>query len=225
METREGLFAPQHYWEQRLLMHPYITGVGYLGRAPKFVEYQYRMRMYQVESILRYYGLTDLEGRSVLDIGSGTCIWLNFWHQHGASCVVGLDFAQPSIDRLKTQFPNDLIVQADVSVAPLTLTETMGLDVISAFDVLLHIVDPNGFRLNNPLEAPNRLAFTALAAYWKTTELWGNSSILTRLIGPIVTKIDQLACGLCSDGNSPGSKSLLLINVNDMGIGQALWSY
>jgi 2-polyprenyl-3-methyl-5-hydroxy-6-metoxy-1,4-benzoquinol methylase len=275
MEEREELFDPQRYWEQRLLAHPDITGVGYLGRSPKFVEYQYRSRMYQVELILRYYGLTDLAGRSVLDIGSGTGIWLNFWHQHGASCVAGLDFAQPSIDRLRTQFPNDLIVQSDVSVVPLPLPDTMHFDVVSAFDVLLHIVDPDSFRgavanlahyckpggwlitsdpilqglgyiptrsyavhnkvrsvaeyrdvlaahgfaidsirpatvlLNTPLEAPNRLAFTALAAYWKITELWGSSNILAQLVGPIVTKVDQLACRLCSDGHSPGSKIII----------------
>jgi SAM-dependent methyltransferase len=275
MEEHEELFDPQRYWEQRLLAHPDITGVGYLGRSPKFVEYQYRSRMDQVELILRHYGLTDLAGHSVLDIGSGTGIWLNFWHQHGASCVVGLDFAQPSIDRLRKRFPNDLIVPCDVSVAPLPLPDTMRYDVISAFDVLLHIVDPNSFRraienlahhctpggwliisdpilqdlgyiparshsvhnkvrsiseyrdvlalygfaidsiqpatvlLNNPLEAPNRLVFTALAVWWKTTALWGSSKILTDLVGPIASKLDQLACRLCSDGNSPGSKIII----------------
>lgn len=275
MIEHEELFDPRSYWEQRLKAHPDITGVGYLGLSPKFVEYQYRLRIYQVETILRHYGLTDLAGRSVLDIGSGTGIWLNFWHRHGASRVAGLDFAQPSIDKLKTQFPNDLIVQSDVSVAPLPLPDTMRFDVISAFDVLLHIVDPENFRcaianmayhcapggwliisdpilqglgyiparayavhnkvrsvteyrdvlelhgfaidsirpatvlLNTPLEAPNRLAFTALTVCWKATALWGSSNILARLVGPIASKIDQFICRLCSDGNSPGSKIIV----------------
>ncbi len=109
MKDREELFNPQHYWEKRLLAHPDITGVGFLGLSPSFVEYQYHLRRYQVELILRHYGLADLRGRSVLDIGSGTGIWLDFWHRHRASSVAGLDFAQPSIDRLRIQFPNDLI--------------------------------------------------------------------------------------------------------------------
>jgi 2-polyprenyl-3-methyl-5-hydroxy-6-metoxy-1,4-benzoquinol methylase len=276
MEELEENFDPLCYWEQRLQAHPDITGVGYLGRSPKFVEYQYRSRMYQVELILRYCGLSDLAGRAVLDIGSGTGIWLNFWHQHDASCVAGLDFAQPSVDRLRTQFPNDLIVQSDVSVVPLQLPDTMRFDVISAFDVLLHIVDPESFRhaianlayhcvpggwliisdpilhgmgyiptrsyavhnkvrsvaeyrdvlaehgfiidsiqpatvlLNNPLESPNRLIFMVHEAFWKTTKLWGRSNILmNHLVGPIVFKLDQLACRLCSDGNSPGSKIII----------------
>src|SRR6266849_3652130 len=123
MEEHVEQFNPHRYWEQRLQAHPDITGVGFLGRSPIFVEHQYRLRMYQVELILRHYGLTDLAGRSVLDIGSGTGIWLNFWHQHGASSVAGLDFAQPSIDRLRIQFPNDSIVQSDVSVVPLQMPD------------------------------------------------------------------------------------------------------
>jgi 2-polyprenyl-3-methyl-5-hydroxy-6-metoxy-1,4-benzoquinol methylase len=146
MEEPEETFNPRRYWEERLKAHPGIAGVGYLGRSPQFVEQQYRSRMRQVELALRHYGLTDMAGRSVLDIGAGTGIWLNFWHRHGAGCVAGLDFAQPSVDRLKEQFPGDLIVHADVSVAPLPLTDSMRFDVISAFDVLLHIVDPDDLR-------------------------------------------------------------------------------
>src|SRR5579864_3685245 len=85
-------FNPRQYWETRLRAHPDITGVGYLGRSPQFVEQQYLSRMRQVESVLRHYGLADLAGRSVLDIGAGTGIWMSFWHRHGADRVAGLDF-------------------------------------------------------------------------------------------------------------------------------------
>lgn len=280
MKDREELFNPQHYWEKRLLAHPDITGVGFLGLSPSFVEYQYHLRRYQVELILRHYGLADLRGRSVLDIGSGTGIWLDFWHRHRASSVAGLDFAQPSIDRLRIQFPNDLIVQTDVSVIPLPLPDSVRFDVVSAFDVLLHVVEPDSFRraianlalrckpggwliisdpilqgrgyippytyavhnkvrslaeyrdtlksqgfaiesirpatvlLNTPLEAPNFLAFIALAVFWKTTVLWGRSDRLARLLGPIAAMVDKLVCRLCSDGSSPGSKILVARKLN-----------
>ena len=138
-------FDPQRYWEQRLDAHPDITGVGYLGRSPQFVEQQYRSRRREVERALRHHALATLEGRSVLDIGAGTGIWLDFWHRHGARHVAGLDFAQPSVERLRASFPDDLIVQADLSAATLPLEADQRFDLISAFDVLLHIVDPGGF--------------------------------------------------------------------------------
>src|SRR6266702_7577216 len=272
MQKLEETFNPLHYWEQRLQAHPDITGVGYLGRSPRFVEQQYRSRMYQVELALRHYGLANLTDHSVLDIGAGTGIWLKFWHRHGASFLAGLDFSQPSVDRLKSEFPDDLIVKADVSSVPLPLPDTMRFDVISVFDVLLQIIDVEGLRhaianfahhckpggwliisdpivqgqgyvpkhsyavhnkvrsvaeyrdllaangftidsirsatvlLSNPLEALNHLAFQVLSACWKATGLWGRSNTIASVVGPAVIKADQLACHLCSNGNSPGAK-------------------
>lgn len=146
MVEHSETFDPLRYWEQHLQAYPGIKGVGYTSRSTKFLEQQYRSRMHQVELALRDYGLANLTGRSVLDIGSGTGIWLDFWHRHGIERAVGLDFAQPSVETLQARFPDDLIVQADVSKAPLPLPDTMRFDVISAFDVLLHIVDPDRLR-------------------------------------------------------------------------------
>jgi 2-polyprenyl-3-methyl-5-hydroxy-6-metoxy-1,4-benzoquinol methylase len=146
MKEQVETFNPRSYWEERLQCHSDITGVGYLGRSAQFLELQYRSRMHQVELALHRHGLTDLAGRSVLDIGAGTGIWMNFWHRHGVRRVAGLDFTMSSIEMLKAQFPDDLIIHADVSVAPLPLIENMRFDVISAFDVLLHIVDPTLFQ-------------------------------------------------------------------------------
>ncbi|HLW03725.1 MAG TPA: class I SAM-dependent methyltransferase [Ktedonobacterales bacterium] len=145
-ERSKNAFDARRYWEERLAAHPDITGVGYLGRSPQFVEVQYRSRMHQLERALRHYRLDHLNGRAVLDVGSGTGIWLNFWRQHGAKEVVGLDFAQPSVDHLKQTFPDLLIVQADLSVFPLPVPARQRFDLISAFDVLLHVVDPVGFQ-------------------------------------------------------------------------------
>jgi SAM-dependent methyltransferase len=274
MMVKERKFDALGYWEQRLREYPGITGVGYLGRSSQFIEHQYRSRMHLLRLALEAYGLADLAGRSVLDVGSGTGIWLDFWHQYGAKRVVGLDFAQVSVDRLTAKFPDDLIVLADMSEIPLPLPDIMRFDVISAFDVLLHIVDPVGFRRaianlarhcapggwliisdaiiqgggyiprqnyaeystvrslaeyrnvltangfvidsvqaatvlqSNPLEASNRLNFFALSAWWKATGLWGRSEMLSRLLGPMVMKCDQIACRRCQNGNAPGAKMI-----------------
>ncbi len=145
MASTKTTFDIRRYWEERLQAHPDITGVGYLGYKSQFVELYYRSRMRQVESALRRYALTELAGCSVLDVGSGTGIWLNFWHRHGVNHITALDFAEPSVDILKTQFPDDQIVQADVRVTPLPLPDTMRFDIISAFEVFLHVLDRDAF--------------------------------------------------------------------------------
>ncbi len=144
--AHEVAFDPRLYWEQRLAAHPDITGVGHVARSSQFVQLQYRSRVEQLERALRQYGLTNLAHRSVLDVGAGTGIWLDFWKRHGAEQVVGLDFAQPSVDWLRKQFPQQTIVQADLTVSPLPLSADCHFDIISAFDVLLHIVTPDGFQ-------------------------------------------------------------------------------
>jgi 2-polyprenyl-3-methyl-5-hydroxy-6-metoxy-1,4-benzoquinol methylase len=137
-------FDSQKFWEERLRNYPDITGVCYAGLSLPFVELQYRSRMRQLERGLRRSHLLDLSGRSVLDVGAGTGAWMQFWQAHGAAQVDGLDFAQPSVDQLKQQFPAALVVQADLSISPLPLPPERRYDIISAFHVLLHIADPAG---------------------------------------------------------------------------------
>lgn len=142
----DSAFDAATYWEQRLGSHPDITGVGSLGRATKFVELQYRQRIRQLELGLRSQGLANISEYAVLDVGAGTGIWLDFWHRHGARKVAGLDFTQASVDMLKQRFPKDEVVRADLSVSPLPLADDARFDIISAIDVLHHIVDPAGFQ-------------------------------------------------------------------------------
>ena len=47
---------------------------------------------------------------------------------------------------MKVSIMDDVIAHADVSGAPLPLPDTMRFDVISAFDVFLHIVAPDGLQ-------------------------------------------------------------------------------
>jgi 2-polyprenyl-3-methyl-5-hydroxy-6-metoxy-1,4-benzoquinol methylase len=138
-------FDSATYWEQRLSSHRDITGVGFLGRSSRLNELQYRQRIRQLDRGLHSHGLANVSGRSVLDVGAGTGIWLDFWHKHDASYVTGLDFTQTSVDMLRVRFPKDQIVRADLTVKPLPLPDDARFDIISAIDVLHHIVDPAGF--------------------------------------------------------------------------------
>jgi 2-polyprenyl-3-methyl-5-hydroxy-6-metoxy-1,4-benzoquinol methylase len=138
-------FDAATYWEERLRSHPDITGVGFLGRSKRFLELQYRQRTRQLESGLRSNGIANTSGFSVLDAGAGVGIWLDFWHRHGAGKVAGLYITQTSVDMLKKRFPEDQVLRADLSVSPLPMDDDARFYIISAIDVLHHIVDPTGF--------------------------------------------------------------------------------
>lgn len=265
-------FDAATYWEQRLRSHPDITGVGFLGRSKQFLELQYRQRIRQLKSKLRSNGLTNISGYSVLDAGAGIGIWMDFWHRYGANKVAGLDITQTSVDMLKIRFPEDQVVRADLSVSPLPINEDAHFDIISAIDVLHHIVDPAGFSraianlaqhsvpggwlitsetivegrgyvrpklhtehdtvrtldeyrnvleangfvihsispatvlFNNPIEAPNRLIYRALNAWWRVSKRWERSELLVRLGGPLVLEIDRFLCRVCTGRTAPTTK-------------------
>jgi SAM-dependent methyltransferase len=134
----------RRFWEERYAAHPDITGAGAVGNRPHFVELMYAARMRQVERGLRSFGLSDLSSRRVLDVGSGTGAWLEFWRRHGVTHLAGMDFAAASASMLRQRFPDCVIAQGDVCEAPFDLPD-QACDMISSFEVFMHILDPLRF--------------------------------------------------------------------------------
>jgi len=79
---------------------------------------------------------------SVLDIGSGSGHWIDFYQScYGSTRSVGVDLSRYSIDALQKKYQNDgrvALVLADVSSADFSLDERF--DIISAIGVMFHIV-------------------------------------------------------------------------------------
>jgi SAM-dependent methyltransferase len=80
----------------------------------------------------------------VLDIGSGTGIWVEFWRGAGAQEVVGVDLTDAAVAGLRGRFPNGTFVQADIGAQSLPVSGAF--DVVSAMSVLLHITDEPRFQ-------------------------------------------------------------------------------
>src|SRR5215467_7344713 len=150
----------REYWDDRLSSHPGLAGVGYLGGSKRFLELQYHARAMQVKHILFTNGLRDLSGRSVLDVGSGTGFWLDFWHKRAPATITGLDFTEVSVKQLRSRFSGDLILHADIS-EPLPIAGSIRFDVMSVFDVFLHLTDNAKFE-----RALGNLAKHAASSSW-----------------------------------------------------------
>ena len=184
----EGVVPKQHhavdirrFWEERYTAHPDITGAGAVGNSPRFVEFMYAARMRQVERGLRSLRLSDLSGRHVLDVGSGTGAWLAFWRRHGVTQLAGLDFAAASVSILRQRFPDCVIAQGDVCDSPYHLPDQV-YDIVSAFEVLVHIFDPMRFR-----QAVANLSTSCAPGGWLI------------ISDPIVTGLHYVPASLASD--------------------------
>lgn len=130
------------YWEHLLGDEFSAAGVAYPHLAVSFNRAMYRALAHQAERSLRAAGAPDPPA-SVLDVGCGTGIWLDFWRRRGAGRIAGIDLTEASISRLRTRFTNMDLSRADVSDP--AVRELGRFDAISAMSVLLHITDEGRF--------------------------------------------------------------------------------
>ncbi|KYK28215.1 MAG: class I SAM-dependent methyltransferase [Theionarchaea archaeon] len=133
-------FNPQEYWETTLQKNFNVVGVGHSGLGVQYNKWMYRVRKYVFIRQLRH--LSGLTSADILDIGSGTGFYIERWKQIGIKSVTGSDITSVSVNELKKRFPDSKFYQIDIGDA---VTHSKKYDMISAFDVLFHIVDDNRF--------------------------------------------------------------------------------
>lgn len=80
----------------------------------------------------------------VLVCGSGTGHYVREWLRAGAAQVVGSDFSDVAVRRLRNEFPGIRIRQLDIGTCELP-TRLGRYDVVSASDVLFHMVAADAY--------------------------------------------------------------------------------
>jgi 2-polyprenyl-3-methyl-5-hydroxy-6-metoxy-1,4-benzoquinol methylase len=138
-------FDARSYWEGRLGQDWSLTGVGFRRMGKRFNEWAYRRRGERFEAVVREF-LPDLSASRVLDVGSGTGFFLDAWKRLGAKEVVALDLTDVAVTNLRKVFPHLDIHHGDISTG-LGDLQPASFDVISAMDVLFHVVDNSRFAI------------------------------------------------------------------------------
>lgn len=133
-------FRPDAYWEERLRAHDDERGVGDIGLSRSYNSFLYRVRRHVFRRVARQLPLVPGDTR-VLDIGSGTGVYVKEWLRWGAKEVTGSDITQIVVDRLSGLFPANHFLKMDIGDPELNGLGAESCDVVSAFDVLFHIVD------------------------------------------------------------------------------------
>lgn len=137
-------YHPRQYWEDRLRKDFSLSGVGFQGLGTQYNRWLYRARLRALGKLLKESRI-DPRGRRILDVGVGTGFYVDYWKKAGAAVVVGIDITQKSVLELRHKYPEYRFLNADIScLGPDVLDEKF--DIITAFDVLFHIVDEAKFR-------------------------------------------------------------------------------
>lgn len=133
-------YDPNNYWRDRLTADYNEAGVGQVGVAASFNRVRYRAEQRVAARMLR--GAAPIG--SVLDIGPGTGVWIEFWRRRGVPRIVGMDLTAVAVRRLTEAFPYARFLQGDIADVD---AEQLGrFDAISVMSVLLHITDEQRFR-------------------------------------------------------------------------------
>lgn len=136
-------FDPEQYWEDAHVQEIGLAAVGFRGLGVGFNTWMYRVRRVVLRRALRRAGVS-LHGATVLDVGAGTGFYVQRWLELGAAHVTGIDLSAAAVESLKAEFPTAEFRRDDIAELS-QQTRGRRYDLVSAFDVLFHIVDDARF--------------------------------------------------------------------------------
>jgi SAM-dependent methyltransferase len=133
-------FDAAAYWESRLRSSYDEKGVGDIGMSRAYNSYLYAVRRRVFRRCVRKLAIAPKDA-NVLDIGSGTGVYIDEWRKWGAAKVTGSDLTSTAVERLRSKFPESRFIQSDIGDSSQPDEMRGAFHVVSAFDVLFHIVD------------------------------------------------------------------------------------
>jgi SAM-dependent methyltransferase len=84
-----------------------------------------------------------VQGSRVLELGVGTGFYVPLWESLGTSDVVGIDITDVAVDDLARRYPRFRFHRADITDE--LPVEPESFDIVTAFEVLLHVTDDGAF--------------------------------------------------------------------------------
>lgn len=141
------IYNPKEYWSKHLEENFSLNGVGFTQCGKSYNEYLYKMRKKVLERTISKHKI-DVPNMRILDIGCGSGFYVDIWQQNGARYLTGIDITAISVKELSVKYSNFNFYEADITsptlIQDLNLKEK-SFDLITAFDVLFHMVDDDKF--------------------------------------------------------------------------------
>jgi SAM-dependent methyltransferase len=133
-------YDPQAFWDRTLADHFHLPGIALATFPASLNRAWYASTASSLDRLLDDQQLRgSLKERSVLDVGPGIGMWIDFWRTRGVQDLVGLDITSAGFERLHGLFPDAVLVRGDIGDAGLEVARRF--DIISVASVLLHVTD------------------------------------------------------------------------------------
>lgn len=160
--TTKKNYDAEQFWAERY-RNIDITKSGHIDLPVAYNGWLYRRKKERLLQGLKRAGF-NAKGSSVLEIATGTGIYVEMWKKLGVQRLAGIDISQAATDLLQTRFPEYSFHQRDLSEPGLCSLVGKDFDLVTAVDMLYHIVDDRSFpvALNNLAEAAKPGALFAI---------------------------------------------------------------
>jgi|GEM_PF-2003074 len=130
-------FDPGEYWEQRIRARPDLQATGHHKFGLDYNRWMYQTQLDCLNGLIEKWEI-QIAGKRVLDVGTGTGFFLEYFRERGAA-VTGIDIAQASIEYLREKLPDSQLQVADISAEAVPVDNQF--ELVAAMGVLYHIVD------------------------------------------------------------------------------------
>ncbi len=127
-------YQPSAYWSSRLAEDPNVRGTGHISYSEGYNRWLYRAKRRALDRVL---GGESLQGKQVLDLGSGMGWVVAYLTSHGAT-VEGCDVADPALTGLRERFPEVTFFRAELGAQAIPRPDAH-FDLVTALDVLYHL--------------------------------------------------------------------------------------
>ena len=143
MQDAPPAYDPRAYWTQ-LHREGSLRSVGQSGLPIDLNVWLYRVLERNLRAFLRRQRLLSPPPARIFEVGVGTGYWTPFWYHLGAKRVDGCDLAEEAVARLRERFPDATFTVGDI-VDEGVIPADGSYDLVTVFNVLLHIIDEDRF--------------------------------------------------------------------------------
>lgn len=136
-------FDREAYWAERYRVID-ITKSGHIDLPVAYNRWLYRRKVECLMRDLRRAGF-DPKGASVLEIATGTGVYVEAWKRAGVARLVGIDISQAATEALRVRYPGFAFHKRDLGEPGLAGLTGTGFDLVTAVDMVYHIVEDDRF--------------------------------------------------------------------------------
>lgn len=143
MSAAPGAYDREAYWAERYRVLD-ISRSGHIDLPVAYNRWLYRRKR---ECLFRDLARAGFEpkGASILEIAAGTGVYVDAWKRAGAGRLVGIDISQAAVEGLRRRFPEFAFHKRDLGEPALVSITGTGFDLVTAVDMLYHIVEDERF--------------------------------------------------------------------------------